>query len=116
MHRKTPASVPAVTNARFYVGGGTGILFGLGLMVAAAVGTRNQWAFMAHSPWGSSFLIFAGHVVASAAGLVALTPLIRRRQRAARAGAGLCPSCGYDLRATPGRCPECGTMRAKPAA
>jgi hypothetical protein len=33
----------------------------------------------------------------------------RWRVRRRRARAGLCPSCGYDLRATPGRCPECGT-------
>ena len=33
---------------------------------------------------------------------------VRRIRGVFRAGHGLCPSCGYDLRASPGRCPECG--------
>jgi hypothetical protein len=41
--------------------------------------------------------------------LTAILPVVRWRVRRPKR-AGLCPTCGYDLRATPARCPECGAV------
>lgn len=36
--------------------------------------------------------------------------LLTTRRRKKRLQKGLCPKCGYDLRATPTQCPECGAI------
>jgi hypothetical protein len=66
--------------------------------------TGNLWFYVA--PYRAIALPhWAPVTLASLHPLARLSGLLRRRRRARR---GLCPACGYDLRATPGRCPECG--------
>ena len=50
------------------------------------------------------------------AGLIGLARLVGRWQtkEQRRLAKGLCPSCGYDLRATLERCPECGNVPPLP--
>ena len=54
--------------------------------------------------------------LALAAALPAAPSLALRLRRRFRHSRGVCPACGYDLRATPGRCPECGAIAAAPPA
>jgi hypothetical protein len=56
--------------------------------------------------WVPYWIVLALAVVP---GLVWWSAMRRRRLRRAARRLGLCPTCGYDLRATPGQCPECGT-------
>ena len=69
---------------------------------------RQRVAHYAHVRGWSLVLPYWFHVLATAVpavvGLRVAGYLLRRRRRLA----GLCPACGYDLRATPARCPECG--------
>jgi hypothetical protein len=66
---------------------------------------------------GGTGLVLPWWFVALGFGMLPMTSaglwLVRRRQQWWRVKAGLCPACGYDLRATPERCPECGTIPAR---
>jgi hypothetical protein len=82
-----------------------------------------RWYFDSYNSRGSSPFQFSSGGVHSLtiplwlpAALTAILPIswitFTYRRRRFRDHAGRCPSCGYDLRATPERCPECGSVRS----
>jgi hypothetical protein len=66
-------------------------------------------------PWTShrTYLLTApAWPVVLLSGLMPAASALARLRAVRRKRAGHCPTCGYDLRATPDRCPECGAVPA----
>jgi hypothetical protein len=62
--------------------------------------------------WHGNGFVFIGVPVWAAMSLLSIPPLVAVRnlvRENRRRQAGLCLTCGYDLRASSDRCPECGT-------
>lgn len=75
-----------------------------------------NWEFcgfgFAHSyAWRTWVLTVPDWLVIVLAGAWPLKWTLHKRRVARRDKSGLCPACGYDLRASPQRCPECGKQR-----
>jgi hypothetical protein len=58
------------------------------------------------------FVTFPDFVPAVATAVLPALWLVRALRVRRRSRHGLCPTCGYDVRATPERCPECGHVTA----
>ena len=76
------------------------------LWFGSVVGMLVLWRILGSGRAGLIIFIIGGLDLLFLA--ICIPYAIRKAREKQRAAAGLCPKCGYDIRATPARCPECG--------
>jgi hypothetical protein len=82
-------------------------------------GGRGRRRLTTFPVFGQARIRIAWWFLAAGTGLPALIHFAKKIPIRRPRVPGLCPRCGYDLRATPDRCPECGAVpdaSARPAA
>ena len=77
------------------------------------INSRKNWPIGPVAVRGVQFPYWSATIAFALAPLLALSSYLRHRNRRT---SNACPTCGYDMRATPQRCPECGTPSSLPAA
>jgi hypothetical protein len=80
--------------------------------VAVAHLENGNWVPFDAGPGLPMDFIIVPSLVAMPASAALIARGRRRRRAEQRSRVGLCPACGYDLRASAGRCPECGRVPA----
>ena len=89
--------------------GDNGVVTQHNLDLTLSSGVAFSWYANDYNDWSYRQVTAPCWAIAAAAIPLPTIWLERRRKKVRAEMLGLCPKCGYDLRASPERCPECGT-------
>ena len=87
-------------------------LFGYGVVINRGVATQGQVSARPGA-WRNLVLLLPCWLFLVIFGVLPALFVFRSVLAIRRRNKDQCPSCGYDLRATPDRCPECGAVPAQ---